>query len=80
MISEINRHHDYFQAKKMAQLRQAETREEVSVLQRALEDAYRARGNELRAAGNVRWNGMVLWGPAGAEGEVREECELKSLF
>lgn len=61
----------------MAQMRQAETREEVSALQGALEEAHAARGKELRAAGKVRWNGMVLWRPPGAEGEAREECELE---
>jgi hypothetical protein len=76
MISEINRHHDDFHARKVAQMRQAKTREEVSALQSALEESHVARGKELRAAGRVRWNGMVLWGPPGAEGQAREECEL----
>jgi hypothetical protein len=75
LIAEINHRHDEFRSHKMAQLRRAETREEVLALQGVLEEAYAARGKELRAAGRVRWNGMVLWGPPGADVGAREDCE-----
>jgi len=80
LIAEINHRHNEFRSNKMAQLRRAETREEALALQRVLEEAHAARGKELRAAGQVRWNGMVLWGPPGVGGEPREECESEFPF
>lgn len=61
-ISEINQRHDEFRDRKMAQMRQARSRQEVLMLQRVLEEAHAARGKELRKAGRVKWNGVVLWG------------------
>ena len=64
----------------MAQMQQSRSRQEVLVLQRVLEEAHAARTKELRDAGRVRWNGVVLWGPPGAEGCEREECEWDGSF
>jgi hypothetical protein len=50
------------------------------VLQRVLEEAHAARTKELRDAGRVRWHGVVLWGPPGAEGCEQEECEWDVPF
>ena len=74
-IKEINARYDEFRDCKMAQLRRAQTKEEVLILQRVIEEAHTARAKELRDAGRVRWTGIVLWGPSGADGHVREECE-----
>ena len=65
-ISEINRRHDEFRERKMAQMRQARSRQEILALERVMKEAHLARANELRSAGKVRWNGVVLWGPPGA--------------
>jgi len=64
----------------MVQIRRARTREKVLALQRAIDEAHAARGKEIRFVGRVRWNGRVLWGPPGAEGEAAEDCELESPF
>ncbi len=74
-MKEINARHDEFLDRKMAQLRRAQTKEEVLILQRVIEEAHAARAKELRDVGRVRWTGVVLWGPLGADGHVREECE-----
>jgi len=79
-ISEINQRHDEFRDRKMAQMQQSRSRQEVLVLQRVLEEAHAARTKELRDAGRVRWHGVVLWGPPGAEGCEREECEWDVPF
>jgi hypothetical protein len=64
----------------MAQMQQSRSRQEVLVLQRVLEEAHAARTKELRDAGRVRWHGVVLWGPPGAEGCEQEECEWDVPF
>jgi hypothetical protein len=79
-ISEINARHDEFRDRKMAQLRQTRSKEEVLILQRVLEESHAARGKELRDAGRVRWAGVVLWGPPGVQGEARAECESDCPF
>jgi hypothetical protein len=74
-MKEINARYDEFRDGKMAQLRRAQTKEEVLILQRVIQEAHAARAKELRDAGRVRWTGVMLWGPPGAGGHVREECE-----
>lgn len=59
----------------MSSIQRAETREHVLELQRAIEEAHSQRGKELRAASRVRWNGVVVWGPNGDEGELKD-CEF----
>ncbi|KAE9370774.1 hypothetical protein N431DRAFT_492807 [Stipitochalara longipes BDJ] len=73
-FSEINQRHDEFRDRKMAQMRQARSRQEVLMLERVLEESHMARAKELRDAGRVRWSGVVLWGPSGAAGSLAEEC------
>jgi len=72
-MSEINKRHDELRHKLMTAMRRAGSREEVLELQRALEEAHAHRGKELRAAGRVRWDGVVVWGPPGREVVLREE-------
>jgi hypothetical protein len=74
-MKEINARHDEFRDRKMAQMRRAQTKEEVLILQQVIEEAHASRAKELRNAGRVRWTGVVLWGPPGADGHVREDCE-----
>lgn len=59
----------------MAAMRRAGTQEEVFQLQRAIEEASAGRRREMSEAGKVSWNGIVVWGSEGFEGEEREECE-----
>jgi len=70
-MSEINIRHDNLRASLMGQLRTATSREEVTELQRVLEEEQAGRNRELRAAKRIPWNGIVDWG----NGEGRQECE-----
>jgi hypothetical protein len=65
----------YHRNRLMAAMRRAGTQEEVFQLQRAIEEASAGRRKEMSEAGKVSWNGFVVWGPKGFEGEEREECE-----
>ncbi|PVH81991.1 hypothetical protein DL98DRAFT_530746 [Cadophora sp. DSE1049] len=62
-ISEINREHDELHNRLMASLRSAKTREKVAEIQKAVQEAHMQRGKELRAASQLRWNGVVVWVP-----------------
>ena len=73
--SEINKRHADHRNRLMAAMRRAGTQEEVFQLQRAIEEASAGRRREMSEAGKVSWNGIVVWGPGGFEGEEREECE-----
>lgn len=64
----------------MAQMRKARSKHEVLMLQRVIDEAHAERGKELRAVGRVKWSGTVVWGPPGAEGESRQECEFDSEY
>ncbi len=58
----------------MARLRKTTTKGEALELRRALDEAQAARSKELLSVG--RWRGVVVWGPPGFEGDVRQECEF----
>jgi hypothetical protein len=71
VMSEISMRHDSLRASLMRKLRTATSREEVTELQRALEEEQAGRNREMRAASRIKWNGIVDWG----NGEGRQECE-----
>jgi hypothetical protein len=73
--SEINKRHADHRNRLMAAMRRAGTQEEVFQLQRAIEEASAGRRKEMSEVGKVGWNGIVVWGPEGFEGEEREERE-----
>lgn len=71
-MSEINQRHDELRENLIAAVRRAKTIELVMELKMLIGEAHVLRAKELRAAGRVKWSGMVIWRPRDVEDEVKD--------
>jgi hypothetical protein len=53
----------------MAKMKRATTKEAYLWVERQLEETHVQRAKELRVARQVRWDGVVVWGPPGLNGD-----------
>lgn len=61
LIKRAELHHEAVRSILLKKMREACSKEEVSLLQKELHNAERERRREVRHANSIRWNGIVEW-------------------